>query len=294
MREPTQGRLRRRGWSAGLTILVVLAATSTVLATPAAIPSVELNGGGGAIFDPDNDDWGCSDGTSSSTDGFYTPADDGTLGAQSDAFDSALILYVGDDGFKDPDDTGNEVGEQITVGPRSVGGLRVTRIDRALPGSRTLRSLIKLENTGRTAKTRHVSLDTEFGADEDLIIEKTSSGNLRFNSQDRWGIVSDASPFSDPVATLVNYGKGNVLKPAFQIGPYPDTANDAADCVLDVFKVRVPGKSTVYLMFFIEMSANDTDAADSVKKFNNRGLTAALRAGLAPGVRSKILNWDLP
>ncbi len=219
--------------------------------------------------------------------------EDGSLDGQSDAFDAGLILYVGDNGFRDPDGTGNHTDEQLRVGPRRVSGFVITRIDRALPGSRTLRSLIKIKNPSNRPRARYVTLDTEYGSDSSTVIEATSSGNLRFNSKDRWGITSDQAPFSDPVVTLVNYGKGQVVKPILQIGPYPDLGNDGADCVLDVFHIMLGPRETGYLMFFVELSADDTDAMASVGKFNRKRLTSALLNGIRQRARPKIMNWDL-
>lgn len=292
--QPGPRRLSRRGRVVALALMTTLALAASAFAAPATINDVDLTAGGGATYEPYNDDFGCTDGTSGSTGGFYSSVEDGDLSGASDAFDAGLVLYVGDDGFRDGDGTGDLSGQQLTVGPRKVDGVQVTRIDRALPGSRTLRSLIKLKNPTRRTMTRYVSLDTEYGSDSETVVETTSSGNNRFNSKDRWGITSDDAPFSDPVVTLVNYGKGRVLKPVLQIGPYAAKGgNDGADCVLDVFLVRLPPRATRYLLFYVEMSADDTAAENSVRKFNRQRLTAALLKGIKSGVRSKILNWDL-
>ncbi|HEX6263640.1 MAG TPA: hypothetical protein VF097_12415 [Actinomycetota bacterium] len=265
-------------------VAVALSLTTTVLATPTTINDVDLTAGGGAVFDPEHETYGC---VFDEDTRYYSPIGDGSIGIRTDGFDGALVLWVGDNAFTDADGVGNLVGQQLTVGPTKVSGVKVTRIERALPGSRTLRSLIKLTNPSKKILRRSITLDTNLGSDGSTALELSSSGDIRFDSRDRWGITSE-QPGSDPVVTMVNYGKGRVVRPQFQIGP---VAGD--ECILTSFRITLGPKQTRYMMFFVELSEDDLDAASSARKFNRKRLSSALLAGLGSEVRQRILDWDL-
>lgn len=267
-----------------LALLISLALVPSALAVPVNINDVELEAAGGVIFDPDDDADANIDGV------WYTPVDDGSTPSQTDAFDSAFVLFVGDRGFDVPSGTGDLVGQQLTVGPRKLEGLVVRRIDRALPGSRTLRMLVQLRNPSKRAITKNVSFDTDLGSDSSTVVRATSSGDLIFNSRDRWGISSQdlvESP-GDPVVAIVNYGKGRVARPHFHLGPYPEE-----DSVFTSFRIRIGPKQTRYMLLFTELSETMTAAANSVRKFNKKKLNNALLKGMGPKVRRNVLNWDL-
>lgn len=280
----------------GLTAVVALTFTAVALAVPTGLDDIDVEAGGDATFDY-GFDYGCTDGTSSSSgDAFYS-VEDGSIGASSDAFDGALVLYVGDTPFTLPGGMADLTGQQVRAGPRRLEGLKVTRIDRGLPGSPTLRALVKLQNTKkRKAVRRRITLDTEYGSDSTTFVRATSNGDVRFNRKDRWGIVgdSDGETFGDPVVTLVNYGKGKVLRPDLQIGPFSGGDGvDGADCALVGFPVRVPPRSARYLMFFLELNEDLTGAIPGTQKFNRKRLSPALKAGMSKKLQRKVLNWDL-
>jgi len=289
-----RGLLGRRRVAFAATAATFLAVSTAAFAAIVNIDTVDLTAAGGdATFDPDFD-FAFTDGTSSGGN-FYSPVDDGsTVGGRSDAFDGGLVLFVEDQAFAAT--KGNETGEQLAVGPKNVGGLKVTRTDRALPGSRTLRDLTKLSNPHKHAVTKTITLNSELGSDADTFVEGTSSGDKKFNKADRWGVTSDQDQTTsgDPPVTLVHYGKGAAVKTKRQFGPRSQTATvDGQDCVVPQFVVRIGGHQTRYLLFFAELSDAVSDSLTSAQKFNHRHLTPGLLSGLSKGVKAKILNWDL-
>jgi hypothetical protein len=278
--------------------IAALAFAATALAVQTPFDDIDLEADGGDATFEYGLDYGCTDGTSSSSGDEFYSVEDGSTPDGSDAFDGALVLYVGDSPFTVPTETADQTGEQIRSDTLSLRGLKVQRVGTALPDSPTLRELIKFKNPKKkTVKTR-VALDTEYGSDDEITVRATSSGDRNFNRQDRWGITSDgpADPPGDSVVTLVNYGKGKVLKPDQQIGPF--SANEAAsivgaDCTLDTFPLKLRKKQTGYLMFFLEIADTNADAISNTSKFNAKKLNGDLKAGLSKGVQKKILNWDL-
>ena len=275
---------------------LALAATAVAVQTP--FDDIDLDADGGDATFEYGLDYGCTDGTSGSSGDSVYSVEDGSTPAGSDAFDGALVLHVGDSPFTVPTEEADQTGEQIRSDTLKLAGLKVQRTGTALPGSPTLRELIKFKNPKKkTVKTR-VALDTEYGSDSDIGVRATSSGDRNFNRKDRWGITSDdpTDPPSDPAVTLVNYGKGKVLKPDQQIGPFSendDASVDGADCTLDTFQLKLRKKQTGYLMFFLEIADTNAEAISNVSKFNAKKLNGDLKDGLSKGVQKKILNFDL-
>jgi hypothetical protein len=283
-----------------------LALAAVAWATPTEIPlsdsyELELGSVGDTVFDvsqpPDdyNDDCALGDlGGDEDADLGFSPANDGTSAdGDSDTFDGGLVLAVGDAIFQDADRNGDLVGEQLTVGPDAVGGLRVKRVETALPGSPTLRSLIKLKNKSkRQAKKRTIVWDSDLGADGDEVVAASSTGDLALSNADRWHIF-DEDPGSDPLGTLVLYGKGKGVKKATVVDGI--SAADANGCVRFNLRVRIPAKSSRYLLFFTEMHDSDALglAASDAAKFNTKKPGGGVLAGLKKSVKKKVLNWDL-
>jgi hypothetical protein len=263
------------------TTLLAFAAVAFGGGTP--IDDVELEADGGlAVFDP---------GT------FYTPVDDGEYDGASDAFDRGLMLWINEQRFRVPGNTGTESGEQLTTGPVKFAGVNVTRIDRALPDSPTLRALVKLKNPKKKVLRRTITVESNLGSDDDTVVHATSSGDTVFNRKDRWGVTTDGDvPPSDPPVTLVHYGKGKNVreKPVLQLGPGGASSTVIGDEAARVrFELTLGKRKTSYLMFFVELEAETDDAISNAAKFNAKKLSADLKDGLSKGVQKRILNWDL-
>ena len=283
-------RLTTRIFFLSLTAAGALALAGTAGAVSTPIDSVSLTGGSSTTWDPTSwsDNEGCLGGA-------YSPVDNGSFGAQSDAFDGGLNLHVfssaakGFVGFADADGNGDLVGQALTVGPTRLVGVKITRTDEALSGPPTLRSLVKLVDPGRKSVTRVLSWCSGLGSDVDTGVRSSSSGDKAFTSHDRWVVTSDdpTTP-SDPVDTHVLYGKGGH-------GPSSVLCNPGkkSDCVGVEFRVTIPAKSTRYLLFYTEMHDTNANATASANKYNNKHLNATLLSGLSSTVRHRILNWDL-
>lgn len=286
------------------TVAVVTMLGSAAQAVPMYLGDNSYSGYGNYLIGAKHSRWGDvsndADGCESDQPG-YTPVEDGEMGTSDileDAYDGGLLLMVGpptanpDDAstFVDGDDVGDKSGEQLKVGPDSTGGLLVTRWDRALSKSPTLRSLISLRNPSGSARTRDIYWDSDMGSDGETEIRRTSNGSASLVNASRWVVTSDdATTVDDPVLTHVLWGKRARVKTA-EIHNNP---GGGSDCITTRMRVRIPAKSTVYLLFFTEMNRSHSAAFTSAKKFNTRILNSALLSGIKPGVRSKVVNWDL-
>ena len=283
-----------------------LALAAVAWASPVTLPvaqdyELNLESKGDAIFDVAqpgkyNDDCAAGDiGLAEDNVGF-SPANDGqSESGNTDEFDGGLILSVKGQIFEDPDQTGDLVGDQITVGPTKLAGLRVKRVETALQASPTLRSLIKLKNKSKhKAKKRTITWESDLGADTSEVVHRTSSGDAVLTDSDRWFVFADSedSP-ADPPGTLVLFGKGKGVKKTQVVDPITDQNG----CVEHSIRVKVPKKSSRYLLFFTEAHdiglAGVSDAISDAAKFNKKRPKGELLAGLKKSVKKKVLNWDL-
>jgi hypothetical protein len=271
------------------TATLAIAAVALAVTTP--IDDVDLEAAGGdAIFDAEN--YGDECGPSGDGECFFTPVSDGSAFGNSDAFDEGLVLGIEGQSFVDDDDEGDLTGQQLTVGPVMLAGLQVTRIERALAGSPTLRTLVKLKNTKRKKSVRRrIILSSDLGSDSGTTIRRSSSGDVFFNPADRWMVSSDdptTADLGDPPVTFVTYGKG---KP--RVKPLHAALLHGRDDLTASYSVRLARKRTAYLMFFTELSETNESAISGTSKFNAKKLNASLKDGLSKKIQKKILNWDL-
>ncbi|HSI81784.1 MAG TPA: hypothetical protein VK919_14160 [Solirubrobacterales bacterium] len=276
-------------------------------AAPVTIPvsssnDLNLESKGDGHFDvsqpPDqfNDDCALGDlGGDPSDDVGYTPANDArSEGGDTDTFDGGLVLAVARPGgtpkvFEDPDGIGNKVGEQITVGPAKMLGLRVARTERAFSNTPTLRSLIKLRNTKRKSVRRKLIWDSDLGADDSEVVIASSTNDLVLSNADRW-MIFDESDGSDPLGTFILYGKGKRVKRTKVFNPVVD----ADSCISFQITLKIPKRSTRYLLFFTQVHDSDAPGAASLaaRRFDRRKPKGVL-GGLSKAVKKKIVNWDL-
>lgn len=302
-------KLRLVAAAAGAIALSVAAVAWTApvtLPNPDTSPSqpIQLNvEGPNAYFDPYqppdeyNDDCAFGDlGGDEVDDLGFTPASDGQFDdGINDEFDGGLILSIKGTIFEDADLSGNLVGEQLTVGPTKLKGLRVKRVETGLQGSPTLRSLIKLKNKSKQkTKKRSITWESDFGADKDEVVRATSSGDESLTDSDRWLVFADSEDGpGDAVGTLVLYGKGNGVTKT----KVSDPVADQNGCVKHTIRVRVPKKSSRYLLFFTEVHNADEEGVDDAvsdgAKFNKKKPGGGVLAGVKKSVKKKVLNWDL-
>jgi hypothetical protein len=277
----------------GLTVVGGLATAATALAATVPISGTTLQSDGGtALWNPVNSTNACLSGPG------YSPVEDGSMLAPrpaSDAFDDGLVVLLGKKSgvlsFNDPDGNGNLKGQTLNVGPAKVAGLDVSRSDAGLPGSPTLRDLVKLQNPSSKAFSGVLVLDSNLGSDTSTLVTGTSSGDKKITTMDRWTVTTDdkTAP-SDPPVTLVYYGSGTVRSKASAL---IQTPGHGSDCATTEFHVAVPGHSTRYMLFFAEMHADNPSALAAAKKFNKKHLAGALLKGVSSRVQKNILNWDL-
>jgi hypothetical protein len=249
------------------------------------IAGTTLQGGGPSTWDVGTGLVGCNDTG-------FTPVIDGTWRSRSDAFDNGLVLGIDGTGFDDTDGSGiMSVADQIaTTDNVTYAPVNVTRTDRALHSSATLRTLVKFTNTGGTTANLTVEWDSDLGSDASTQVRASSNGNHTYNLNDRWAISSDdpTAP-GDPVLTFVLFGK--------HASTHPDTIvtalGNGQTCFTVDTSLSVPAGGTRYLLFFTEMNGQVRGAVHGTAKYDNLSGGDALVTGIKATILHRIANWNL-
>jgi hypothetical protein len=264
--------------------------TASVLLAPAQAATVTISdtdleaAQGDATFDPNG---------SFDYDQCFYPDDDGFMGAEdgesatlSDAFDGGLMHGVGNQVFDVPSDEGDLVGQQLYSKGGVINGLQTARFDKAMAATPVLRSLLRLKNTTNQDISRKIVWDSGLGSDNDGRIRATSSGDKTWSPRDRWMTTSDdATSPSDPAIGFQFFGKGNVRSQVEEILYRP--AADA--CTTVELRVRVPAKSTRYLLFYTALTDSNNGAKNQISNVDDK---PNLR-GISKTARKQVLNWNL-
>ncbi len=220
----------------------------------------------------------------------YTPVSDGAFGpdyAQSDAFDDGLIVTVNGKNLTDKDSILNVTNDQVIADGIHAGGVHVWRYDRTFDNSPTLRSLIAFHNGHRDAKRLTVLWDSNLGSDGGEAVRDSSNGNTSYEvAKDKWVVSSDdATTPGDPALTFALFGARADERPT-------DVLNDfGSGCFTPEFKIKVPPRATVYLLFFTQMHDTNEHAINAAPKLESP--SKGLLVGLSRAVRANILNWSL-
>jgi hypothetical protein len=292
----------RRRWRRMVPVGAALAlgVTTSVWATPTSIDAVQLSGSG-AVWDAEaRYTYGVGGAPCTSSDVGFTPVEEGSVSSYGDAFDGGLFLLVDrvvfdDDGSGDLD----EELQQLTVGPMRMSRLRVTRTDRALQGSPTLRTLVRLENrTSKTVKTE-ITWDSATGQDgTERTISSDAPKPRKTTSADDWIVVhgtTDDGGGPDAVTTMAVYGRGNIDVTGRRVPWAPeDETHMSPDpgCVVFRFDVEVPAGRTRFLLFFTELRGTTDEATATAPRFGRIGIASPLMDGVGAKVARRIANWD--
>ena len=185
-----------------------------------------------------------------------------------------MILYVGGTTFRDDNDEGNEVGEQLKVGPRNTGGVSVTRKYRALADSPTLRDLIAFKNTHNRAKTLGILIQNDYGTDTTEVVKGTAHvPGLSFQTNDRWLLVARRSTPPPRATRWPSPTPGTAGGAAESL--VEDVTNDipnADGCLGVSYRISVPANSTKYLLLFAQVhdASAVADAKDDARVFDRK------------------------
>lgn len=292
---------RRSRRLAPLGAAIALGVSTSAWATPASIDAVQLSGSG-AVWDAEAGyTYGVGGGPCTSSNVGFTPAEEGSVSSFGDAFDGGLFLLVDRVAFDDDDGSGDLRDEldQLTVGPTRISRLRVTRTDRALEDSPTLRTLVRLENPTTRAVKAEITWDSATGQDgTERTVASDATKPRRTTPADDWIVThgtTDEGSGPDPVITMAVYGPGNVGVTGRRVPWAPE--DDAATfpdpgCVVFRFDVEVPAGQTRFLLFFTELRGTTDEATAAAPRFGRVRRASPLMEGIGSKVARRIVNWD--
>jgi hypothetical protein len=248
---------RRRGGAMTAFLALGLVVALAAPAQAVLIDGVVLTGAEGTAWDAEGDyTYGTGGGPCTGVDAGvqeegFTPVDDGVNNFTSDLFDGGLYLMVKGNAFGGGIEDGSVSGQQLRVGPESLGGLAITRFERALQTSPTLRSLIRFNNPSNRSRSVRIVWDSALGADEAEGTRASSSGSpTNHTALDRWIVVSDSpttAGLSDPPGVLVFFGKEAAEKVTEVVykAADPAPANGIGEgCIAVAFKITIPAHAT--------------------------------------------------
>jgi hypothetical protein len=217
-------------------------------------------------------------------------------GAGDDAFDGAWGITVDAASFAPGDGPDSATffssanAATITTLTQALSNLDVSALVTAFRTSPTLRLILSLANPTGADIMSTIGTSTNFGSDSSTVIDATSSGDLLFDTTDRWVVSSDGVTMSDPVNGSILYGPGS---PA--VTPTSASLVPPSDDLTTDFDITVPAGQTRYLMFFSQLSGSPATGTPNAMTFdsNDDVDAAGLLGGLSEAQRGMILNWDL-
>lgn len=298
----------------GLLSTAVLAATRSAQAAPA--PSSGSVVAGAATWDYSNDTSGNSapfdncGGKGRDANGKPIPGpvapngsnpcyfgiSEAELGAQSDAFDGALLVAVNGTPFRNPDATVDLTGTTVTSDVVAIGTLN-TQVQYYFDAPNTaVRAVYSFTNTAGADQVANVLIESNLGSDGNTRNIGTSNGDLVVQPTDTWVSTDDqggggpkllpnGGP-SDPALTFVRYSAGASVQPNAR-------PNDSFDEIRESYTVNVPANSTRRIMYIIKPNATEAAAIaagptlDSLPELQAAGLLA----GLDATQQSELANW---
>jgi hypothetical protein len=294
----------RRRWRrlAPLGAAIALGLSASAGATPASIDAGELSGSG-AVWDAEAGyTYGVGGGPCTSSEVGFTPAEEGSVGPLGDAFDGGLFLLLDRVAFDDDEGSGDLRAElqQLTIGPTKIGRLRVTRTDRALPDTPTLRSLVRLENKTSRDVEAEITWDSATGQDgTERTVLSDAPKPRRTTPSDDWIVAhgtTDEGGAPDPAITMAVYGPGDVGVTSRRVPWAPEDdegTSPNSGCVVFRFDVKVPAGQTRFLLFFTELRGTADEAVATAARFGRVRRSSPLMDGIGLKVARRIANWDL-
>ena len=285
--------MTRARWRRSIGVMGTIAALGAVVLVPAqaqeptrlpVVSGIEVRGGGPTFWDMRNDGSACE-----TSDRGFTPVSDGAFGpdyAMSDAFDDGLMVSVNGDDIPDLDGTLAIKGDDVLVRGRKVSGVRITRAERALSSSPTLRSLISFDNRSTSKKQLTVQWDSDLGSDSSEAVRATSDGDTTYELTDRWVVSSDdATTPGDPVLGFILFGKNARQAPKTIV-------NDlGSGCFTVEYRFKVPAHSMRHLLFFTQMTGTNSKGIAKAMAFDSP--SKGLFSGLSTKVKNAVLNWNV-
>ncbi len=242
---------------------------------------VAIHGGEGSTFDL--------------TEGGIVGVREGSIGAQTDAFDFVGEVRVNGVALNG---AGTFSGQTASYPLAVIAGLTVTPQFFVAPSSATVRQFVTFQNPTAAAITVPVVVSNNPGSDAGTQIVTTSNGNVTFETADRWVITDDANlAGDDPTVTTVLFGPGaptatptTVTDPVAGIGGSFDVT----------YSLTVPAGQTRSLLFFYQINTTSTHAISDAQVVSGGGTFWAtnpvagndLLAGLTDAQLATVANWQ--
>ena len=216
---------------------------------------------------------------------------DAQLGSQVDAYDLAGRLLV--DGVPYVAPTAIRVGRSYAAGPVELGGLEVSVryvIDELYP---VLGAVASFSNKLSAGLAATVTWENNIGADGDLEVATTSSGDDDLTSIDRWIVLHDGPSNGGPATWFLFFGRGEPRLVPFAASLETSFFSSNEGVRID-YDIDVAPGDTVSLLFLNGL-ADSTSRGVVLAANVDRFLAAEdlLAEGLSAEERERIVNFQL-
>jgi hypothetical protein len=247
--------------------------------------------------------------TTSSAWGFSEASLHTNSGTRHDAFDGAISwhvnatpgqgsanAYVSPSGTIDISPnfpTNPNVATTLTGAPQTLQGLTVTGEMFFSTTKAVARSTLILQNPSGAPITVTVLNASNFGSDQNTVLQATSSGDNVFDPTDNWFVSSETAnptPANDPVLTVAFSGAAGAVRGSNVNAP----GSGQKDLFYENYTLTVPAGQTRRLMMFVQMSDTVAHAEADALTFNTTGSlqAAGLLNGLTPPQLAEVVNWN--
>jgi hypothetical protein len=216
---------------------------------------------------------------------------DAAVAGQEDAFDYAVMYWVNNiqvGGLLSTPDVSSAV-----YTPVNIDGLSVQLKYELISSSATLRAFLTLANPTDYDISASVVYANNYGSDTRTSVLETSSGDVVFDTSDRWVVTDDyPTTAADPSNTTVLYGPDS---PAVTPSSVSQTVFSCSGTqgTKATYNLLVPAGETYALMMFQQLNTTVSKAMTAVSEFDSTpGLGSELLTGLSEDDLLSVVNWS--
>lgn len=187
---------------------------------------------------------------------------------QGDAYDNAAMVFVNDTLFSN---VLVQNGQTANGGTQAIAGLNVSLSYFVSPTLPVVRTFVTLTNPTNSPISVPLTYVNNSGSDGGTIIKQTFSGDLTFDTNDRYLIsddqADDNSISGDVANTYVFFGEGATITPsAVSTTVFSSASTEGA---LATFNLTLGASETASFLFFNRIDTTTNNAIANVGAFNS-------------------------
>ena len=157
----------------------------------------------------------------------------------------------------------------------------------------TLRVYLTLTNTIGADISVPVDYAGNYGSNGFTVVAGTGSGDLVFDTSDRWIVVDDTNIFPGPSVTTVSYGPDSPEATPSSVSDTVFECSGTEGALVNFGTVTIPAGQTRAFMIFQQLSTNSASALARTGVYSpTPPITSPLVSGLTQADLDRLMNWD--